>query len=89
MRSSPGRPRKRAPKKPSQQPTNADVRRFVKEGEGPNNTNIFGYHCQDCDKYETMIGGAQQKRAIDKMALTHNCDKPGLHEVPKRKDIDG
>lgn len=89
MRSSSGRPRKRAPKKPSQQPTDADVRQFVKKGEGPNGTNVFGYHCQDCDKYETMIGGVQQKNAIHKMALTHHCDRPGLHEVPKRKDIDG
>lgn len=89
MRSSSGRPRKRAPRKPSQQPTDADVRRFVKEGEGPGNTNIFGYHCQDCDKYETMIGNVQQKNAIDRLALTHKCDKPGLNEVPKRKDIDG
>ena len=57
MRSSPGRPRKRAPRKPSQQPTDVDVRRFVQD--------------------------------IDKMALSHQCGKPGLHEVPKRKDIDG
>ena len=77
MRSSPGRPRKRAPRKPSQQPTDVDVRRFVQDG--PGNTNIFGYQCHDCNKYET----------IDKMALSHQCGKPGLHEVPKRKDIDG
>lgn len=83
-----GRPRKRAVKKPSQQPTDVNMRRFTQEGAGPGGANIFGYHCQDCDKYETMIGGVQQKNAIDKMALTHSCDKPGLHEVPKRKDLD-
>ncbi len=73
MRSSPGRPRKRKPQPPRQQPTDHDVLRFTKEGEGPGGKNIFGFHCRDCDHYETIIGGIQQKNAIDYKALTHEC----------------
>ena len=85
MRSRPGRPRKRAPKPPGQQPTDADVERFTKEGAGPGGANIFGFQCRDCNHYEQMIGGVQQKRAIDKKALTHKCN---AEEPRKRRDLE-
>ncbi len=81
-----GRPRKRVPKKPSQQPTDADVQRFTKEGAGPGGANIFGFHCRDCNHYEQMIGGRQQKNAIDQKALTHKCGKE-TDSWNSRKDL--
>ena len=73
MRSSPGRPRKSAPKPLKQQPTDAPVVEFTRKGEGPGGSHIFGYECYNCSAYEHSFGGRQQKDMIHNKALTHKC----------------
>lgn len=81
-----GRPRKRAPRPAGQQPTDADVKFFKKEGEGPGGANIFGFHCYDCNHYEQMIGGRQQSLAINRKGLTHKCNTE-TDSFKERKDL--
>lgn len=69
-----GRPRKRALRPAGQQPTDADVKFFTKEGAGPSGANIFGFECYDCGHYEQMIGKRQQAMAINRKGLTHQCN---------------